>query len=122
MINLDCLFCNIGAGIIPSYKVYEDDIVIAFLDIHPNSNGHTLIVPKKHYESFMDLDSNTLLHINMVAKNIVNLLEEKLGATGFHIATNYLDMQDIKHYHLHVIPRNNGKIKSVEEIYSQIKN
>lgn len=122
MINLDCLFCNIGAGKIPSFKIYEDNIVIAFLDIHPNNNGHTLIVPKKHVNDFMDLDNNTLLHINMVAKNIVNLLEEKLGATGFRIVTNYLDMQDIKHYHLHIIPRNKGKIKNVEEIYNQIKN
>ena len=117
----DCLFCKIIKKEIPSYKIYEDDVVIAFLDIHPRSNGHTLIIPKKHFDDFTKLDSEVLLHINMVAKNIVTLLEERLHATGFCINTNYLDTQEIKHYHLHIVPSSKDKLKDVEEIYNILK-
>lgn len=120
-IFMDCLFCKIIEGEIPAYKVYEDDIVIVFLDIHPRSNGHTLIIPKKHFADFTELDSETLLHINMVTKNITTLLEERLNATGFCINTNYLDTQEIKHFHLHIVPSSKEKIVSVEEIYSKLK-
>ena len=118
---MDCLFCKISNGSIPSYKIYEDEIVFAFLDIHPKSNGHTLIIPKKHLKDFTELDSKTLLHIHMVAKNIVTMLEEKLHITGFCINTNYLDTQEIKHYHLHIVPSNKEKLKNAEEIYNLLK-
>ena len=118
---MDCLFCKIIKGDIPSYTLYEDEKVLAFLDIHPKSNGHTLIIPKKHYTDFTELDSEIILHINMVAKNIVTLLEEKLEATGFSITTNYLDTQEIKHYHLHILPNTKGKILNVEEVYNTVK-
>lgn len=118
---MDCLFCKIVNGEIPSYKLYEDDVVVAFLDVNPKANGHTLIIPKKHFADFTELDSETLLHIHMVAKNIVSLIEEKLHATGFCINTNYLDTQEIKHYHLHIIPNSKEKTKKIEEIYSILK-
>lgn len=118
---MDCLFCKIIKGEIPAYKIYEDEKVIAFLDIHPKKNGHTLIIPKKHFEDFTKLDSETLLHINKVSKNIVALLKEKLNATGFCINTNYLDMQEIKHFHLHIVPNTKGDLKEVEEIYNKLK-
>ena len=60
---MDCIFCKIINGDIPSYKIYEDDIVIAFLDINPISLGHTLVIPKKHYINLDDIDNNTLNHI-----------------------------------------------------------
>lgn len=118
---MDCLFCKIIKGEIPSYKIYEDEVVISFLDIHPKSNGHTLIIPKKHFTDFTELDSETILHINMVAKNITTLLEEKLGTTGFCINTNYLDTQEIKHFHLHIVPSSKERVKNVEEIYNKLK-
>ncbi len=117
----DCLFCKIVKGEVPSYKIYEDEMVLAFLDIHPRSNGHTLIIPKKHVLDFSELDSELILHIHMVAKNICTLLEDKLGATGFCLNTNYLDMQEIKHFHLHIVPSSQDKIKNVEEIYNILK-
>lgn len=117
----DCLFCKIIKGEIPSYKIYEDEKVIAFLDIHPRKNGHTLIIPKKHYTDFTELDSEILLHIHMVAKNITTMLEEKLNATGFNINANYLDTQEIKHFHLHIIPNNQEKLEEVESIYNKLK-
>lgn len=118
---MDCLFCKIVGGEIPAYKIYEDEVVLAFLDIHPKSNGHVLIIPKEHIHDFMDLDSNTLLHIHMVAKNLATYLEDKLNITGLSLTTNYLDLQEIKHFHLHLVPKNNGKIKDVEEIYNILK-
>ncbi len=118
---MDCLFCKIIKGEIPCFKIYEDEKVIAFLDIHPKSNGHTLVIPKKHITDFTQLDSETLLHIHMVAKNIVTLLEERLNASGFCINTNYLDTQEIKHFHLHIVPSSKEKVKDVQEIYEQLK-
>ncbi len=118
---MDCLFCKIINGEIPSYKIYEDEKVIAFLDIHPKNNGHTLIIPKKHYEDFTKLDNESLLHIHNVAQKIVTLLQEKLHATGFSINANYLDTQEIKHFHLHIIPSNKESLKEIEDIYNQLK-
>lgn len=118
---MDCLFCKIIKGEIPAYKIYEDEKVIAFLDIHPKSNGHTLIVPKKHFIDLTDLNQETLLHIFEIAKKIVKRLEEKLKATGFCINTNYLDTQEIKHFHLHIVPNSKEKIESIERIYKQLK-
>ena len=118
---MDCLFCKIIKGEIPAYKIYEDEVVIAFLDIHPRKNGHTLVIPKKHIKDFTELDNETLLHINQVAKNITTLLKERLDATGFCINTNYLDMQEIKHYHLHIVPNTKNDLKEVEEIYNKLK-
>ena len=60
---MDCIFCKIIKGEIPSYKIFEDDLVLAFLDIHPDTNGHILIIPKKHYVDIMDLDAETRNHI-----------------------------------------------------------
>ena len=118
---MDCLFCKIVKGEIPAYKIYEDEVVIAFLDIQPKSNGHVLLVPKKHVHDFMDLDHETLLHIHAVAKNLTTYLEEKLHITGLALTTNYLDLQEIKHFHLHLVPKSSGKIKKVEEIYDILK-
>ena len=57
---MDCLFCKIIKGDIPCYKIYENEFVFAFLDINPDSNGHTLIIPKEHFTDIDDIDSNTL--------------------------------------------------------------
>lgn len=117
----DCLFCQISRGEIPAYKIYEDDLVLAFLDIHPNSNGHTLIIPKKHFHDFTDLDQETLLHIYEIAKKLTTYLEEKLPTTGLSLVTNYHDLQEVKHFHLHLIPRRDGAIKDIEEVYNLLK-
>lgn len=118
---MDCLFCKIGNGEIPAKKIFEDDKVMAFLDIHPQSNGHILIILKKHVKDFMDLDEEDLVHIHKIAKKMTKLLEEKLHITGLSLTTNYLDLQEIKHYHLHLIPRKARKIKDISEIYDILK-
>lgn len=130
---MDCLFCKIANGEIPSYKIYEDDIVLAFLDINPDSDGHTLIIPKKHFKDLDDIDDETLNHVNIIAKKLKKLLEEKLSCDGMSLLQNNGTVQEIKHYHLHLKPYYNEKksiemIKNskyinenIEEIYNKIK-
>ena len=102
---MDCIFCKIINGEIPSYTIYEDEIVKAFLDISPISNGHTLIIPKKHFENIYDMDLETLKHIEMVSQNLGKMLKEKLGCIGITRVQNNEYGQDVKHYHMHLIPR-----------------
>lgn len=111
----DCLFCKIANGEIPSMKVYEDDVVLAFLDINPDSDGHTLIIPKKHYKDINDIDENVLSHIYKVSKKIMNMLEEKLDTDGFILQQNNGNVQEVKHYHLHIKPYYDS-VKSIEVI------
>ena len=74
---MDCLFCKIIKGEIPSYKIYEDDLVMAFLDVNPHANGHTLIIPKKHYDDYfknmlISYYLNNLGGAKILAKNIIS--------------------------------------------------
>jgi len=118
----NCIFCKIIKGEIPSYKLYEDDKVIVFLDINPESNGHCLIVPKKHFVDVTDIDEEILFHINKVSKEIYKLLKEKLNFNGLKIIQNNGFIQDVKHYHMHLIPvYNNTNKLSLEETYKKIK-
>ena len=120
--NNDCLFCKIVYGDIPSYKIYEDEIVIAFLDINPDSNGHTLIIPKKHYLDMNDIPLDTLTHIFKVAKELKNKLDKKLHTEGLTFIQNNGDIQEVKHFHLHLKPYyKNNDIKSVQEVYEILK-
>ncbi len=129
---MDCIFCKIVEGKIPSLKIYEDDVILAFLDINPDSNGHTLIIPKKHYKDINDIDEKTLCHIYSKAKDIMKLLEEKLNADGFSLLQNNGSVQEVKHYHLHIKPYYSNKpsiklvkdsflIEDANEIYKKIK-
>lgn len=106
----------------PSYTIYEDDIVKVFLDVNPNHNGHSLIVPKRHYQDFFDLDDATLNHILKVAKEIAQKLKEKLNYDGISLCQNNGYGQEVKHYHLHLIPKYQNEQKlSVEEVYNILK-
>lgn len=111
----DCIFCKIISGEIPCMKIYEDDLVLAYLDIAPDSDGHTLIISKKHYKDIFDIPSETLLHIYDVSKVLMKKLEEKLGCDGFSLLQNNGSVQEVKHYHLHIKPYYNDK-KSIELI------
>lgn len=101
---MNCIFCKIVNGDIPSMKVYEDDKVLAYLDINPDSDGHTLIIPKNHYTDINDIPSDLLTHIYSIAKEIMKELEIKLGCTGFSLLQNNGSAQEVKHYHLHIKP------------------
>jgi len=127
----NCIFCKIINGEIPSYTVYEDDIIKVFLDINPNTNGHMLIIPKKHYLDINDINDKTMSHINRIQKEMYKLVQEKLGASGCTYAQNNGIAQDVKHYHMHLMPRfkNDGwknvydktQIKKIEDIYNKLK-
>lgn len=118
----DCLFCKIINGDIPCFKVYEDELVLAFLDINPKSNGHTLIIPKKHFKDIYDIDETTLSHIMKNAKKIMDLLNEKLNPDGFTLVQNNGVVQEVKHFHLHVMPYyKDSVLKSAEETWNLLK-
>ena len=93
---MDCLFCK---------TIYEDDLVKVFLDINPNSNGHSLIVPKKHLQDFRELDDELLLHIHKLINKLYPIYKEKLQCEGLTICNNTELGQEVKHFHVHLIPR-----------------
>lgn len=105
----DCIFCKIAADEIPAHKVYEDDLVIAFLDISHFTKGHTLIIPKSHYSDFLDTPDELLAKISVVAKDLALNYKPLLGADGYNIVVNAGESagQEVMHYHLHLIPRYN---------------
>lgn len=118
---MDCIFCKIINGDIPLYKIYEDNLVYAFLDINPDSPGHTLIIPKKHYQDLVNIDNETLLHIFDVARILKKKLEEKLNIDGLTLIQNNGDVQEVKHFHLHLKPYYNNKIDmDIEDVYKKI--
>lgn len=121
---MECLFCKIAQKQIPSKIIYEDDIVIAFLDIHPTVNGHTLIIPKKHFEDFTELDQETLWHMKEIAEKLSHQLLTTLNKKGITLTMNYKDAQEIKHVHLHLLPElyHKTKIIELEETYQKITN
>lgn len=119
---MDCIFCKIVNGEIPCYKVYEDDVVLAFLDINPDSNGHTLIVPKTHYTDICDIPNDVLSHIFDVARILKKKLEDKLNIDGLALIQNNGNLQEVKHFHLHLKPYyKNNKLINVEETYKKIE-
>ena len=119
---MECIFCKISKGEIPSYTIYEDDVVKVFLDVNPDHNGHTLIVPKKHYLDLYDIPLDVLSHINKVSIEISKLLTDKLHADGITLVQNNGLPQAIKHYQMHLIPKYKSEEKiSVEEIYGILK-
>ena len=119
---MDCIFCKIINGEIPCYKVYEDDIVLCFLDISPKANGHTLIIPKEHTLDINTIDKDTLVHVYNIASKLAKVYEEKLGIKGYMLLQNNGDEQEVKHYHLHLIPdmSKHNELIDVKEIYEKI--
>lgn len=116
------IFCKIINGEIPSKTIYEDNRVLVVLDVSPKSNGHSLIIPKKHYTDLYDIDDDTLMHIMNVARKIGDILEEKLHCNGITIEQNNGIAQEVKHFHLHVIPRYKyDDITDVDEVYNILK-
>ncbi len=118
---MNCLFCRIIKKEIPSYIIYEDNTVLVFLDINPDSNGHILIIPKKHYLDINDIDIKVLYHINVIAKKMYTLLKKKLNNEGLTITQNNGFVQEVKHYHLHLIPKYKDINKlTLEEVYKKL--
>lgn len=102
-----CLFCDIIKGDIPSHKIYEDEFTYAFLDISDDCVGHTLVVPKKHYENMLDVDNETLNHVMDTVTKISRHYVNNCGITGVNILNNSgVDAQQtVMHLHVHIMPR-----------------
>jgi histidine triad (HIT) family protein len=100
-----CTFCNVINGKEESFKVFEDDKSMAFLDINPLFPGHLLLVPKKHYGNFEELPNGTIADLFCNVKMLSGALEEGLGAEGTFIAINNRVSQSVPHLHIHVVPR-----------------
>lgn len=101
----NCKFCKIVAKEAESYTVFEDEISVAFLDIRPLFPGHTLLVPKNHYETFLDLPDNLISPIFKNAKLLESAIEKALITDGSFIAINNKVSQSIPHMHIHIVPR-----------------
>lgn len=115
------IFCKIINGEIPSKSIYEDELVRVILDVNPRSNGHCLIIPKKHYQDLYDIDKEVLNHIMEVAKNISTRLIEKLNCDGITLEQNNGISQEVKHFHLHIIPRYHEMDEmNVDEVFHKI--
>lgn len=94
-------FCKIINKELPATIVYEDDIVLGILDIHPQTPGHTLLIPKKHFEDMHDMDEGTFLHIMGVAKKLADKLKKCYPAVT--ICHNSGSLSDVPHFHLHIV-------------------
>jgi histidine triad (HIT) family protein len=105
-LNRETIFTKIVAGEIPCSKVYEDDDHLAFLDITPFEKGHTLVIPKKPYETIMDMPEEAYLDLMRVVRNLAIHFEKLLGC-GVNVWQNngHLAGQEVPHVHFHVVPR-----------------
>ncbi len=107
---MDCIFCKIIAGQIPSFTLYENEIVICFLDVFPANPGHTLIVPKAHYKNVAETPEQVLQGIISAAKYLSPIVVKAVGMEGFNLFLNdgRSAGQLVEHVHLHVLPRQQG--------------
>jgi len=104
---IDCIFCKIIKGEIPSSKVYEDDKFLAFLDIMPLNKGHTLIIPKEHYETILDIPQDDLTEMVKIIQKITKALSLAIAPDGYNIFSNNKKAagQEVPHLHFHIAPR-----------------
>ena len=102
-----CIFCSIINGDIPSYKVYEDNDFLAFLDISQAEIGHRLVVTKKHFDNFLEMDDKTAEKLIVLVKDLANKVKKATNASGINILNNngVAAGQSVNHIHFHIIPR-----------------
>ncbi len=103
----DCIFCRIIAAELPSRRLYEDDEVIAFLNIHPIQPGHALVIPKVHVETLLDAPVPVLARWIEVTQRVARALQQATGCPGFQLGQNNGKAagQEVPHLHMHIIPR-----------------
>lgn len=102
-----CLFCKIGRGKIPSQKIYEDKSAFAFLDINPRAPGHTMVIPKVHAETILDLPDKEIRPFFKAVKKVSAMIQKALKPDGFTMGINHgsVSGQTVEHLHFHIIPR-----------------
>lgn len=106
----DCLFCKMVVGEIPVTKLYEDDVVLAFLDIGPISDGHTLVIPKQHFEKIDACPAELLGQVSSRLCGIARAVAAGMNCDGYNILCNNgrAAGQLVQHLHFHIIPRQAG--------------
>ncbi len=106
----DCVFCRIAAGDIPATKVFEDDRCLAFMDIGPLADGHTLLIPKPHYEVLWDMPAEEVAHLAAKLPALGAAVRDAVDAQGVNVLQNNgrVSGQAVMHVHFHVIPRREG--------------
>lgn len=106
----NCIFCKIIAGDIPNFTVYEDDHTLAFLDIHPVTKGHVVVIPKVHAEFLLDLNGEITKHFFLGVKQTLERVEKTLCPDGFNVGWNHGKSggQAVPHLHVHILPRFEG--------------
>ena len=132
----DCIFCKIIQGEIPATKVYEDEKVLAFMDINPLNDGHTLVVPKRHAETIFEIDSQDLIATMKVAQRLAIAIKKALNSDGMIVVqlNNKAAGQMVPHLHIHLIPRwendglqigkweiKSGDMEKIKDIAEKIK-
>jgi histidine triad (HIT) family protein len=98
----ECIFCKIVDGELPSYKIWEDESVFAFLDINPVNEGHVLIIPKFHYQNMVDVPDDVLAKVFVRAKELMKIIKEVMKAD--YVAVSIVGI-DVPHFHVHLVPR-----------------
>ena len=106
--DLNCMFCKIAAKEVESYIVFEDEVSLAFLDIRPLFPGHTLLIPKIHYETLSDLPVDLIAPLFKNVKLLDVAVKQALKTDGTFIAINNKVSQSIPHLHVHIVPRRKG--------------
>ena len=106
----DCIFCKIVKGEIPCEKIWEDENFLAFLDAHPIVEGHTLVIPKEHFEKLIDVDGETSSKYIGALREVGRVLIEKYSSDGFNVVLNDGKSagQVVGHVHFHLLPRKEG--------------
>lgn len=103
----ECIFCKILNKEIPNYTVYEDDFILAFLDIFPHAKGHTVVIPKKHYDDFLSLTDSEAEKFMQGVKKAMEKVNKVLNPEGFNVGWNEKPAggQIVPHLHVHIFPR-----------------
>lgn len=103
---MDCVFCRIIAGEIPCYKIYEDEHIVAILDISQATKGHTLLIAKEHYKNLYDINEDVAADIFRQVPKIANAIKNAFHPIGLNVLINTeKPLQTVFHFHLHLVPR-----------------
>jgi histidine triad (HIT) family protein len=113
---MDCVFCRLRDGLIPSTRVYEDERTIAFMDINPLNDGHTLVIPRAHATTLFDADDADLRAAIATAKRVAKAIREALRPDGLNLlqANGAAAFQSVPHFHFHLVPRFTGDGKGFD--------
>jgi histidine triad (HIT) family protein len=106
----ECIFCAIVAGTAPAERVYEDDSVVAIMDLHPATTGHVLVIPKQHSQDLWHIEPADAARVMAASVQVAQMMRRALGPDGINLvhATGRAAWQSVFHFHLHLVPRQEG--------------